>query len=208
MKTILCYGDSNTWGFTPLLQQRYSPDIRWTGVLRAELGVDFMVIEEGMNGRTTLWDDPVRAHRKGLDYLDPCLESHRPLDLVILMLGTNDMKRRFNLPPYDIAEGAGVLVDFILRSEAGPDGKAPKVLLICPPPLGKMSDYAEMFVDAAPKALALPEYYRKIAQLRGCEFLNSGDFVTAGDLDGIHLEPEGHRKLGQMVAARVKEIFS
>ncbi len=109
MKTILCYGDSNTHGFNPATQGRFSLSERWTGVLMRELGSDYHVIEEGLGGRTTVWDDPIMESRNGRDYLLPCLWSHKPLDLVIIMLGTNDLKDRFSLTPFDIAAGAGAL---------------------------------------------------------------------------------------------------
>ncbi len=103
MKTILCYGNSNTWGAVLGTGERYAPFIRWTGVLAQELGAMYRVIEEGPNGRTTLWDDPIEGYKNGKEYLIPCLESHRPIDLVVMMLGTNDLKIRFSVPAYDIA---------------------------------------------------------------------------------------------------------
>jgi lysophospholipase L1-like esterase len=125
MKTILCYGDSNTWGFNPVTQDRYPMTERWTGVLAQALGAGYHVIEEGLNGRTTLWDDPIEEWRNGKTYLLPCLWSHKPIDLVTLMLGTNDLKERFSVSAYDIAASAGVIVDLTLRSGAGPNGSAP-----------------------------------------------------------------------------------
>ena len=97
MKTILCYGDSNTWGYNPATTERSSRDERWTGILRRELDDGYLVIEEGLNGRTTVWDDPIEGYKNGKEYLIPCLETHKPLDLVIIMLGTNDLKVRFSV---------------------------------------------------------------------------------------------------------------
>ncbi len=91
MKTIVCFGDSNTWGFAPISKARYDRDTRWPGVLRNALGGGYLVIEEGQNGRTTVWDDPIEANKNGATYLLPCLESHKPLDLLIIKLGTNDL---------------------------------------------------------------------------------------------------------------------
>ena len=123
MKTVICYGDSNTWGMTPMhtLDDRDRLDIhtRWAGVLRDTLGADYWVVEEGLNGRTTVWQDPIAPDCNGATYLTPCLLTHSPIDLVILMLGTNDLKHRFGKSPYDIASGAGFLVETILRSECG-----------------------------------------------------------------------------------------
>lgn len=97
MKNILCYGDSNTWGYDAETKNRFPPDVRWTGILKRTLGEGYHVIEEGLNGRTTVWDDPIEGYKNGREYLIPCLESHRPLDLVIIMLGTNNLKKRFSL---------------------------------------------------------------------------------------------------------------
>ena len=99
MKTILCFGDSNTWGYNPENRQRFGPEERWSGILRNSLGEDYRAIEEGLNGRTTLWDDPIEGFKNGLDYLMPCLESHKPFDLITIMLGTNDLKCRFRSRP-------------------------------------------------------------------------------------------------------------
>ena len=125
MKRILCYGDSNTWGYDPVARDRFDAATRWTRVLAASLGADYEIIEEGLCGRTTIWDDPVTEYRNGRTYLIPCLDTHCPLDLVVLMLGTNDLKSRFSLSAYDIAAGAGVLVDLVQRSEAGRNGRPP-----------------------------------------------------------------------------------
>jgi lysophospholipase L1-like esterase len=130
VKTILCYGDSNTWGYNPATGERFSRDERWPGVLRQELGEGYEIIEEGLCGRTTVWDDPIEGYKSGKEYLIPCLETHKPIDLVVIMLGTNDLKRRFSLSALDIANGAGVLVDIVLKSSAGPDEGAPKVLVL------------------------------------------------------------------------------
>jgi lysophospholipase L1-like esterase len=210
MKTILCYGDSNTWGHSPSTQDRYGRDERWPGVLRNELGADYLVIEEGLGGRTTVWDDPVEGiHKNGSTYLTPCIESHRPLDLVIILLGTNDLKSRFSMSAFDIAKGAGVLVQIIQKSETGPNGKAPKVLLMAPPPTEKLAgtDFVEMFAGAEEKSKNFSREYRLVAEASGCEFLDTADFIVSSKLDAIHWDVEAHQKLGEAVAARVREIF-
>jgi len=207
MKTILCYGDSNTWGYNPTDAGRYPRDVRWTGVLARELGEGYLVIEEGLNGRTTVWDDPIEGYKNGYDYLIPCLETHRPIDLVVLMLGTNDLKVRFSVSAYDIANSAGVLVDVIQKSAAGPDGGAPRVLLMAPPPLARLTQFAEMFEGAAAKSRKLGEHYRRVAAERGCAFLDAGSVIVSSDVDGIHFDPPEHAKLGRAVAERVKALL-
>lgn len=207
MKTILCYGDSNTWGRNPATQDRYARDDRWPGVLRQELGEEYLVIGEGLNGRTTVWDDPIEGYKNGKKYLIPCLETHRPIDLVTIMLGTNDLKMRFSVSAYDIAKSAGVLVDIVQRSGAGPDEGAPKVLLMAPPPVGKLTELAEMFEGGEIKSRRFSEHYWRVAEEHGCEFLDTSEVIVSSDIDGVHLELSEHQKLGKAVAALVRKIL-
>lgn len=208
MYEILCYGDSNTWGYIPGTGGRYPPEVRWTGVLQNRLGPAFHVIEEGLNGRTTVWDDPVEGtHRNGRTYLLPCLQSHMPLDLVVLFLGLNDLKRRFGAPAADIARSAGVLVELIQNSGAGKASTAVPVFLIAPAPLGRLTAYAEMLEGGTEKSRLLAARYRELAEERSCQFLDAGTVVRSSDLDGVHLEEEQHRRLGEAVASRVKPLF-
>jgi lysophospholipase L1-like esterase len=206
MKTILCYGDSNTWGYSPIDGGRYPRDVRWPGVLRTELGEGYLVIEEGLNGRTTVWDDPIEGYKNGREYLIPCLETHKPLDLVVILLGTNDLKMRFSVSAFDIASGAGVLVDVVQKSATGPDSSAPEVLLLAPPPIARLTDFAEMFEGARPKAERFAAHYRRVAAEKGCAFLDTGKVIVSSNLDGIHFEPGEHQKLGEAVAALVKDL--
>jgi lysophospholipase L1-like esterase len=129
-RVVLCYGDSNTYGWDSETGGRFPPDVRWPGVLAAELGSGWRVVEEGLGGRTTVHDDPLMPHRNGLTYLAPCLCSHAPLDAVVLFLGTNDLKPRFGLPAGDVARGIGVLIEHVLASGAGPDWSAPSVVVL------------------------------------------------------------------------------
>lgn len=207
MKRILCYGDSNTWGYDPVGKDRFVPDKRWPGVLGKILGNEFNIIEEGLGGRTTVWDDPIEGYKSGRDYLIPCLESHRPLDLVILMLGTNDLKKRFGLSAYDVAQGVAVLVKIIQDSIAGLNLQGPPVLLLVPPPIAGLTDLAELFEGSESKSLKLPEHYHRIAREMKCACLDTGTVITSSLLDGIHLEEAEHFKLGQAIAVKVKEIL-
>jgi lysophospholipase L1-like esterase len=207
MKTILCYGDSNTWGYNPRTLDRFPIEERWTGVLAQDLGDAFRVVEEGLNGRTTLWDDPIEGYKNGKEYLIPCLESHRPIDLVVIMLGTNDLKTRFSVSAYDVAQSVGVLIDTIQRSAAGLAGGSPRVLLIAPPVVGKLTEYAEMFQDAQAKSAKFSEHYRRVAELYHCHFLDAGKLIASSDLDGIHFEGDQHKKFGSAIAALVREIL-
>ena len=196
---ILCYGDSNTWGSDPSGDERFPDDVRWTGVLAKTLGSSYTVIEEGLGGRTTVRDDPTDLYRNGKDYLIPCLLSHRPLDLVVLMLGTNDLKTRFNVSAWDIADGMRFLGNIILASQAGRDNKAPQLLMMAPPPLIS-TNLLPHFTGAVEKSEQLAAYYAEVAQELGCQFLNAGDYARTSDLDGVHWEGSEHISLGKAVA--------
>jgi lysophospholipase L1-like esterase len=220
MKTILCYGDSNTHGTlaidfdvleTPFISSQYRlpKQKRWTGVLQSELGSKYNVIEEGLNGRTTVWDDPVEGtHKNGLKYLIPCLESHAPIDLVILMLGTNDLKVKFSVSAFDIAMGIGVLVNTIQKSGFGPDGGEPKVLILCPPPLSGLTYLKDLFGDAGiEKSKELAKHYKKIAKHYGCDFIDMADIIKPSDVDGVHYDEEDVEKLGRELVKPVKQLI-
>jgi lysophospholipase L1-like esterase len=218
MKSILCYGDSNTWGYNPVSGKRHNYENRWTSIMQKKLGDEYLVIPEGLNGRTTVWEDPIELHKNGAAYLPPCLESHKPLDLVIIMLGTNDLKQRFSLPAVDIAAGVGVLVDIVKKSGCGPvspdknteNGDAvssPEVLVLIPPEVRKLSNFAEMFTGAREKSLKFPAAYASMAEERGVSFLDIGRDVRFSDADGIHFEPDQLLILGEMIAEKVKQFL-
>jgi lysophospholipase L1-like esterase len=157
----------------------------------------------------TVHEDPFNAARNGRTYLPACLESHKPLDVVVLMLGTNDLKAWLHLPPSEIAAGAGLLARQILASDAGPDHRPPKLLLVCPPPIGDLShlpDLAARLPDGAARSRTLPRYYEALARTLGCSYLNSQELVEPSPLDGIHLDAEAHAVLGRAIAAAVRAL--
>ena len=203
----MCYGDSNTWGYDPVTGERLGREERWPGVLSRELGEGYAVIEEGLNGRTTVWDDPIDAYRNGREYLVPCLESHAPLDLVVIALGVNDLKARIGVSASDIADGAGALVETVGRSATGPDGGAPQVLLLAPPPVGELGDSAEMFEGAPEKSRGFSKHYARVADKYACGLLDLGTIVSVSTVDGIHFEASEHEKIGREVGARAKEML-
>lgn len=208
MKTILCYGDSNTWGYDPATKTRYDRQTRWTRILARSLGKGYDIIEEGLNARTTVHEDPLEPGRNGLTYLGPCLITHKPIDLVIILLGTNDLKKRLALSPYDIGKGIRRLLLEINHGGCGPAGKSPKVLLLVPPPLAKLSEYAQTFEEGTEKSKMLATEYAKYAEEFGCEIIDTGQHIVTSDVDGVHWEADQHRLLGELLAVKVREMWS
>jgi lysophospholipase L1-like esterase len=212
MKTILCYGDSNTWGFIPQTQGRYDHKTRWPMVLSTILNAGsppgdpaWWVVEEGLNGRTTARDD-FEAERNGLKQIVPILTSHKPLDIVVIMLGTNDLKPRFASLPFDIAKGARLTAEAAKASQTGPDNSSPKVLLVCPPPTVESGSFAHIFGDTVELSKKLPPFYRQMAQECGAAFLDAGKYIQTSPIDGVHLAAEDHRKLAEAVAEAVRTL--
>lgn len=208
MKTILCYGDSNTWGYAPGTGMRHAHHERWPGVLQMNLGSNYLIIEEGLRSRTTILDDPLKPYKNGKEYFIPCLDSHAPLDLVILMLGTNDLKNRFSMSAYDIAKNIAVLLNIVTRSTCGVLGKAPKTLLLSPPHLGRLTNFAELFEGAAEKSRELARYYKIVSSEIGCDFLDTSEIIKSSDIDGVHLDIDQHIKLGAHIANIVTRLFA
>jgi lysophospholipase L1-like esterase len=204
VKTILCYGDSNTWGRIPgAHHERYPLHVRWPGLLQNILGEGYYVIEEGLCGRTTSIDDPFEDGRNGKTSLMPCLRTHSPIDLVILLLGGNDLKARFSYTAFDVTRGVGLLVSIIQQSKLGPRNQSPNVLLIAPSPISKLSDYAEEFEGGTIKSQHLADHYRLKAAELGCEFLDAGTLVNSSKKDGLHWESADHKKMARAIANKI-----
>jgi lysophospholipase L1-like esterase len=208
MPVIIAFGDSNTWGFDPATGGRFCREQRWPTVMQRELGPEYEVIAEGLRGRTTVHDDPIEPYRSGADALPPCLMSHAPVDLVILALGCNDLKKRFSLSAFDIAEGAARLIFLARAYGEGPNGGRPIVLLIAPPPLAKLTGYAEMFEGGAEKSRLIGARYREIARREGVAFLDAGAVIRCSDLDGIHYEAGQHALLGRAAAEAARQALA
>ena len=207
MPVVLVFGDSNAWGFWPGEGGRMAPDVRWPGVMARALGKGFAVIEEGLCGRTTVFEDVEEEGRNGLVYFGPCVRSHAPLDLVVIALGCNDVKAQFAATPETIAAGAERLVDLALASTTGPAGAPPTVILVAPPPLSTLTEYAEMFEGGAEKTLRLPSLYRALAEDRGIGFVDAGEFIACSPADGIHYAPDQHGALGVVLAEAVRMML-
>ncbi|HSL85458.1 MAG TPA: GDSL-type esterase/lipase family protein, partial [Bacteroidales bacterium] len=146
-RRILCFGDSNTWGFNAKNKERFPKEIRWTRKLLKMLGEEDEIIEEGLNGRNAVCEDQLKEGLKGLDYIHPCIMSHKPLDLVIIMLGTNDAKERYGLTPHNMAMGIIRVASKIRHTEAGIGGKDPEILIVSPAPIGRDYVMTEAFLS-------------------------------------------------------------
>lgn len=215
MKRVLCYGDSNTYGYDPNTQGRYPKDVRWPGVLAGLLGEEYEVIEEGLNNRTTALEPEGEPWRSGAYYLEPCLRSHIPVDLFVLMLGSNDMKTVF----CQTAESVGTHVRQLIReirrvsAEKNPWGQSCEILLISPIFVSERIievDDSNEFGGMAAVNLSrqLPSVYERIAGEEGCIYLNGASCADPSREDGLHLDEDGHRKLAEALAQVIKNIYS
>lgn len=212
MKTLLCYGDSNTHGSLPQstanVRVRLGPRERWPGIVRQRLGDGWYVAEEGLGGRTTCLDDDIEGpHKNGMRGLPIALETHRPVDLVVLMLGTNDLKVRFAMTAVDIARANAVLVERIRASAMnGHDGKGPNVLLVAPPPVLEIGQQVEVRAGGAAKSLRFGKLFREVADMYGIPFLDAGTVIEPSTIDGVHFEAPAHAKLGNAIADKILSL--
>jgi lysophospholipase L1-like esterase len=221
-KRILVFGDSNSWGFVPRAANepttRFDVSTRWPGVMADQLGATVELVEEALSGRTTDLDDLQidlpSAHLRGATFngaklLPAILASHLPLDLVIIMLGTNDLKTRFKRSAQKIAMAALGLARLIEECEGGVSTiyPTPKVLLLAPPPLGTSFHDPAQWAGSHEKSLELGSALRDAAAVANLPFLDAGEFIATDGIDGIHLTPEAHLKLGEAVAKKVSLIL-
>ena len=211
-RNILCYGDSNTYGYSveEPRGQRYPRSVRWPGVLQNALGNDWHVLEEGLNGRTTVHDDLIEGiWRNGRTPLLAILHSHEPLDWVVIKLGTNDLKTRFHKDPREIALSVGVLVNDVKQAKVGHDGKSPNILIIAPAPiLAECEIPFPAFNGQAEISQGFAEAYAAVAQEQQVHFLDAGALISSSPVDGIHLSSHSHGVLGKAVADYVLEHTS
>ncbi|MFZ7093661.1 SGNH/GDSL hydrolase family protein [Primorskyibacter sp. 2E233] len=204
MAVILCYGDSNTHGTRPMLEagisERFDVGARWPDAMASALGPDHQVIAEGLPGRTTVHDDIVEGGaRNGLAVLPAILHSHKPLDLMILMLGTNDLKNRFSMTAYEIARS---LERMVLATRA--EDVVDNILLVAPAPVKECGTLVDVFAGAEARQTGLETHIRQVADRLGCGFVAAGDTVAVSDGDGVHWEEEAHLRFGAVMAQAVK----
>ena len=213
MHNVLVYGDSITWGIVPESRNRFPFDERWPGVLENHLrdsGKNVRVIEDSLNGRRTVWEDPFRPGRNGRQGLAQRIEIHSPLSLVIVMLGTNDFQ--FSHPynnAWSAAQGIVTLVNDIRSAPVEPGMPAPPVLVVCPPPIGPPKGFiAAKFLGADERCRGLADAYREVTSALGCHFFDAGSVTASSRVDGIHLDADQHVTLGKALVAVVSPILS
>ncbi len=211
MKRILCFGDSLTWGFDPSNRIRFEEDSRWPCVMQKILGDEYKVIEEGQNGRTIATEDPAEGEKNGLTYLGPCLESHAPLDYVIVMLGSNDCKRKFSYSSMDIAGEMQIMLEKIQSYNRFRCNDKIKVILVSPPYISPAINDSWLgdsfgYENARKLTQELPSWYEQLAGMYGCTFINAAEYVKVSDVDGVHLDREGQKELGRVLAGALSKI--
>lgn len=212
-KHIVCFGDSNTHGYCAEPGDsigggdRFTESERWTCLLQQALGDRYLVLEEGLSGRTTCFDDPIHEGLNALDYISPCLMSHEPVDLLVVMLGTNDTKDRFYASAACIAIGMARLVKKAMATECWKNGQ-PNILVVAPPPIGEgmlhSAVAATMGTGCPEKSRELARYYREQCALLGCHFLDAGQLgCEFNPVDFMHLTKAGHARLARELAERI-----
>ncbi|MFT5757431.1 MAG: lysophospholipase L1-like esterase [Alteromonadaceae bacterium] len=204
MRNILCFGDSNTWGYVPGTGERFDEEIRWTALTQVMLNHEFTLYEAGLSGRTISSDEPSRDFRNGAKLINLYLESCRPLDLVIIMLGTNDLKASLALSIEDIKAAAKALCLQVLDFDYAPYD-TPEIMLVAPPPFTDSADIDAEFTEniATSKQLA-PTYYHLAQELK-LSFLDAGRVIKSSMIDGIHWDEKGHRDFATHLAATLKQ---
>jgi lysophospholipase L1-like esterase len=210
VKTIVCYGDSLTWGYDATSLGRHALEDRWPSALKAELGGDVEVIAEGLNGRTTAFDDHLAgADRNGARLLPTILTSHAPLDLVIILLGSNDMKPWIHGNPVAAKQGMQRLIDIVRGHDYPFDWAAPQILLVSPPAVTRTdnAEFKEMFAGGDDASLRLAAQYSALADEAGCGFFDAGSVATTTPLDGVHLDAQNTRHIGQALAPLVRVML-
>lgn len=214
-RTVLCFGDSLTWGYDPRSGEsavRYGFTERWTRRLQAELGSSYYVVEDGLSGRTTVFNDPVMGEMSGLAQLPTALSTHMPLDLVVIMLGTNDAKTLFGVNGDVIARSLGRLLDVVSKSGSGPGGKAPQTLVVVPPAMGDVSGtLLEPLFDPVHSRAAierLRETYPTIAAAFGAHCFDINQVVGPGTTDGLHFDPDSLQPVATALAETIRSLLS
>ncbi|MCZ2721884.1 SGNH/GDSL hydrolase family protein [Marinomonas sp. 15G1-11] len=207
MATVLCYGDSLTWGAAPQ-GGRFNRNQRWPELLAKQLGEQHEVINFGLPGRTTIWNDPFREGRNGSLAIQSALEIFGPVDILIIMLGTNDLKHYFNIGAYEASKG----IEQIIHKVHAPSPHkfaAPKIVIVAPPNiLSPKGDLTDMYRGAVEKSQELHQHYQRVATINNCVFLNSSSILQPSELDGVHFDLAANKQLSQSLTPLIKELIN
>lgn len=213
IKKIVCFGDSNTYGYNAKIIDRFTENERWTCLLAKHLGEEYHVAEEGLEGRTACFEDPLFEGLCGLKYLYPCLMTHKPVDLLVVMLGTNDVKQRFSSTPENVAKGMERLLQKAMDSRQAFRNNKPNILLITPPAIEegykKTDIYGEMGAFCVEKSRALAPLYEQVARNLGCHYVDAGQIagVEMNPYDFMHLSLEAHSAFAEFLAKKIPELL-
>ena len=209
---LVCFGDSNTHGSAPMRNfddiRRFGLNERWTGLLAADLGPGWRVYEEGLPGRTTVHPDPIEgSHMSGLAALPIVIGSHSPIDAMVIMLGTNDLKARFSVGASDIAAGVECLVRSIRTLCEVPGRTVPRIFVVAPPPILEIGCLADIFTGGRAKSEALGPMLRRMAERLQVEFIDATDHIRSSEIDGIHFDLDQHRILAGAIGDGMRNLF-
>ena len=209
MKNILFFGDSNTWGFIPASDfERYPFEKRICGRLQNSLGNNFRILEEALNGRMTAWDDPMNDDKNGSKQLPFILDSQRPVDLVIIMLGVNDMKHYMHLAALDSAMGCSKLIDIVKNAGCGPERTNPEIILVAPPLyVDSQQPWGRIFEGAEEKTKLFADTYKEIAAAQNVHFFDAAKALPPYDGDGVHIDDYGTKIIAEGLLKVIEEIF-
>ena len=213
MKNILCFGDSNTWGYDPATQTRFSKDIRWTGVLQQLLGSKYNVIEEGLNGRTTNVNEKqdhglgyFRPFRSAMDLLSVLIETNSPLDIIIVMLGTNDLKTNFNQSSEMIAKNMRLVCESIIDNDYF---QSKSIILVSPTHINEESpNLLDSFIGTTQASQSFSNSYRKISDDLDLYFLDASESVKTNKIDGLHWDAMQHSDFANSLFNKIKKVYS
>jgi lysophospholipase L1-like esterase len=206
MPAVLCFGDSNTWGTPPSGTGRFGRGERWPGLVQEALGVATQVIEEGLPGRTSAYDDPIHPHMNGLAYLPVSLATHSPLELVVLALGTNDLFLPTRMSAEAAARGAAALVECVRSSGAGHDGRSPEVLVLVPAPFGPLGKWEPDSPHGFDESRRFSETFRIVAEREAFRLLDLSEVTAVSRLDGVHFDEDGHRAIAGAVLGALRDF--
>lgn len=211
-KRVVCFGDSNTWGYIPVTMERYDETIRWPGILQAKLGDEYTVVEEGLTGRTTIYDDPFDPYLNGLKFMPAVLRTAAPIDLLVFMLGTNDFQSHIPAGnPIATARGVQMMLEEAMKLPLDRPGGKMKILLISPIEISearltfKENDVTDQ--QSIDNSRKLGKHMKIVAEQLGVEFIDAAQFVKPSDVDGVHLDEKGHAQMAELVYEKVKQML-